>query len=543
MSNNVLSHRYLTRIVLECESTLSIGSGERGWENENLIVRDVNGLPYIPGTSLAGVLRHALEKRWGKAEIEKVFGFQDDSSGQGSRILFSQGLLLGTDGKSVVEGIEQGLQDDPYYTWFIQLPERDHVRINEKGVATKHAKFLEQLVFRGTRFVFEMELRSFQDEKDIFDSLVMELSSPTFRLGSGTRNGLGALKIVKLEKVSLDLTKEAQLEAYLQRSSSLSQDFFTGIEASTLKKLRPEGWEVYSLEIRAKDFFIFGSGNQEYLESEESWLDQLPKKESCIHWDEEGKNPTLEPHYLIPGTSIKGALAHRVAYHYHLLCGEFIENEVGDLGIEEKIQLDIEQVLAEIDPGIQIEDLNFAPNSNQWKYWIDKVENLSLSNSKTWLDYLDGVENLGDPNHPKIKDPDEGKNAAVKTLFGYAKIKRKNGVNLEETGARGKIIIPDVYLPRKDVSEKIFTHVAIDRFTGGALDGALFEEQAISCPKTQKLDIWVEVAALQDPNIRKAFEASLDDLVSGRLALGGNTAKGHGVFEGSYKKEIDSTGN
>ena len=37
--------------------------------------------------------------------------------------------------------------------------------------------------------------------------------------------------------------------------------------------------------------------------------------------------------------------------------------------------------------------------------------------------------------------------------------------------------------------------------------------------------------------VTEAFESALHDLVSGRLALGGMTTKGNGVFIGKFKKD------
>ena len=67
--------RYLARIVLQAETPLSIGSGESNIQTDSPVIRDINGLPFIPGTSLVGILRHAVDS----LEQEKVnadFGFQ-----------------------------------------------------------------------------------------------------------------------------------------------------------------------------------------------------------------------------------------------------------------------------------------------------------------------------------------------------------------------------------------------------------------------------------------------------------------------------------
>ncbi|MEL6135668.1 MAG: hypothetical protein AAFR59_20095, partial [Bacteroidota bacterium] len=61
-----------------------------------------------------------------------------------------------------------------------------------------------------------------------------------------------------------------------------------------------------------------------------------------------------------------------------------------------------------------------------------------------------------------------------------------------------------------------------------------FEAEVISYPDTIETDIWVHQDIMKDDKIKEAFYLTLDDLVEGRLPLGGQTAKGHGIFTGSY---------
>ena len=161
--------KYIARFKVETVGPLSIGAGKSGLLNERLIAKDANNLPYIPGTGLAGVVRHEIDKRISQPEaINKVFGYQLKEEGQGSRIVFSPGLLVQKDDDNVVEGLCQIDRAHPYYQAFKRLPERDHVRINHRGTAVKHGKFEEQLVHSGTRFVFEVELEGKDKQIRIF---------------------------------------------------------------------------------------------------------------------------------------------------------------------------------------------------------------------------------------------------------------------------------------------------------------------------------------------------------------------------------------
>ena len=55
------NHRFLARFVIEAETPLAVGSGEKDVLTDALVATDVNGLPYIPGTAIAGVVRHMIE--------------------------------------------------------------------------------------------------------------------------------------------------------------------------------------------------------------------------------------------------------------------------------------------------------------------------------------------------------------------------------------------------------------------------------------------------------------------------------------------------
>jgi len=117
----------------------------------------------------------------------------------------------------------------------------------------------------------------------------------------------------------------------------------------------------------------------------------------------------------------------------------------------------------------------------------------------------------------------------IKEIFGEAK---NSKVNID--GAKGKILISDCFkLDNQEV--KTFDHVAIDRFTGGAIDGALFQEKTIAQKDEWEIEILLENGI--DKEYIGAFESALDDICSGMLPLGGMTTKGHGVFIGSWSND------
>ena len=443
------NYRYLARIIIEAEAPIVIKSGEKNFLTDGVVLRDVNGLPYIPGTSIAGVVRHA----WIDAgkDYKDIFGFQEKNGGEGSKITFSEARILDSFGH-VVDGLQTEINDSLLME-YKQLPIRQHVRITEKGVAANTGKYDEEIVYKGTRFCFEMEMIGQKEDEVNFDKLLDILQGEAFRFGSGTRSGFGKIKVVSFWKRSLDLTR--QLDCYLLKSSNLedSKNWYKE-EFCKGTVIENDNWVKYELTLEPEDFFLFGSG----FGDEEA--DMTPVKETIVTGWEIGKAELKEVYYLVPATSIKGAIAHRVAFHY---------------------------------------------NRKKKRFADDKTMTVNDRNQ-----YL-------------------GKNnKAVKLLFGSEGDEKGKGK------LRGNVILSDLFI--NNVSEKLLNHVAIDRFTGGAIKGALFSEKTLYGGGNElKIKILVKMKDMDD-DVVIAFEQTLDDICKGMLPLGGGINRGHGIFTGTIKK-------
>ena len=64
-------------ITLQAESPFLIASGDTDGSSDALPVVDANGLPTIPGSSLAGVLLVAFLGVYGDLLAKRLYGFQD----------------------------------------------------------------------------------------------------------------------------------------------------------------------------------------------------------------------------------------------------------------------------------------------------------------------------------------------------------------------------------------------------------------------------------------------------------------------------------
>lgn len=455
-----IDYRFLARIIIEAATPLAVHAGEKVVQTDAIVIRDVNGLPYIPGSSIAGVIRHA----WKDAgnDVDELFGFQKNTmlvekgepDGMGSRIIFSEARILNSQGQ-VVDGLKPDeIGKDPLLCQYADLPIRQHVRINHRGVAADSGKFDEQVVFTGTRFCFEMEMIGNKSEKETFNQLFAILNQSTFRLGGGSRKGFGKIAVKEIRYNELSISDKH----YLKKSSNMEES--KGWYKEEPLEVKGSGQQYICYQLRPENFFLFGSGFGD------DDADMTPVKEQKVVWD--NNIGTLKDYeYLIPASSVKGALAHRTAFHYNQL------------------------------------DEFFADGKSE-----EEIEAHTGTN-----------------------------NEAVRLLFGC------EGDEKGEGKQRGNVLISDMFI--KTAQDKTLNHVAIDRFTGGAIDGALFSEKAAYWHSDNEADYPLRLEILIDEkNIDKmdktkvkekalkAFNMALDDLCNGLLPLGGGVNRGHGIFNG-----------
>lgn len=447
MTTKRYTYRHIVRMTVEAATPLAVGTG-KGSDilTDAPVAKDVNGLPYIPATSIAGVLRHAMGYVDNKTDgnpFGYIDGADNDDSGHGSDIIFTDAVMVGKDGKAL-DGIQNIDWDDEFYRAFQDLPIRQHMRINDKGTAENNGKFDNEVVYKGTRFVFEIELVSDNDNDNHIEKAIEHLRYCTLRIGGGTRKGYGRLNVVKCQQASLNLAKPEDLEKYLKKSSSLAEEWAGFTKISETESLDDSKWTHYQLKLKPLDFFMFGSGMGD------SDADNVYVSELVVS---QGESIDNNKRVLIPGSSVKGAIAHRTAYHYNKIKG------------------------------------NFA----------GKTEPKEITGSN---------------------------NEAVAAIFGEKKS--------DNTFTRGRILIDDVIKGQAEPKSKPFFHNKIDQFTGGTMDGALFQEKVIYDKDTEyTFDIYVENSALADDDIKKAFVQSLRDICTGLLPLGGITNRGNGIFTGT----------
>ena len=335
MCRSEQSNLNIARIVIEAATPLSVSTGTPDNVFDSALVRDANGLPAIPGTSLAGVLRHLWWDLHDKACMEQLFGFQKREQGQPSRLQFTWGYLLDSRGKAA-EGLllgderKQRMRDPLYEVALKQIDEplfRDRVRMTQKGAAADTGKFDRAVLPAGNRFVLEMRLWSKSDDtQQEWEQLLGLFSHPGFRLGGATRAGLGRMRLCSIHAGSFDLKQAEGIDAFLQLGRDLC-------DISGLREANPptvdHGWLSGELELEANGLWRIGQGDKPIDTKIDKPADLLPRVEERIQWNH-GVGERQPAFALFPASSLKGALAHRMAFHVRRLSGQWSHDDNRD---------------------------------------------------------------------------------------------------------------------------------------------------------------------------------------------------------------------
>lgn len=170
---------------LELITPLHIGSGSS--ENSDLdILLDANGKPYIPGTSIAGAIRHYMKALDDK--FDTLFGKErkesdDSDKGQQSNIIFYDSHLITETNKIKI---------------------RDGIRLSEKtGIIEDGAKYDYEILDPGVKFEFKIVLKYSDDKKENAKSFLKTietlLSNEKLQFGANSNNGFGKVKLIQPE--------------------------------------------------------------------------------------------------------------------------------------------------------------------------------------------------------------------------------------------------------------------------------------------------------------------------------------------------------
>lgn len=296
MSGAKLVRKIVIQSKLKTQSPLRIGSGANDGLTDILILKDKQGQPFIPGTSLAGVLRSEIAAIYGDAAADKLFGSIDGRDSNQSMLNISDVVLS-----------------------YKGIVVRDGVAIDElTGVAKTGAKFDFEALERGAMgdVLLELTVRECDEAKpltisyqhnaysvkgDCYGELaatIADLLTGGISIGSLTTKGYG--KIAGAEAVAVydfDFAQAKSAEQWLAYISDekLPQAAYTGkAEAAKAEK-------NFYLEV---DCALQGALLVRNFDVDDVKVGSEGVKLSAVQL-KSGED------YVIPGTSWKGVLRSR----------------------------------------------------------------------------------------------------------------------------------------------------------------------------------------------------------------------------------------
>ncbi len=289
MNRESIIGKVLLKGKLVLRSPLLIGSGvERdGNDVDTQILRDKAGVPFIPGTSIAGVIRATLSNK-----VENAF--------------FGGEVSLPGDGKKGTE-VQSAVNIDDIFLHDAKVVLRDGVAIdNMRGVAVEERKYDYELVERGAEgdFCAEITLRGYHKELfgDYLPKVVHKLAEGVatgFRVGAMTAKGFGHVQVEELALDYYNFTKKDDALAWLapdRGKASLHEENLKGKENAALTE---------SNFVVDADFALKGS----VIVKDTDVPPDKQRGDSPVH---AVMKESLDD-YLIPGPSVKGAMRHCAA--------------------------------------------------------------------------------------------------------------------------------------------------------------------------------------------------------------------------------------
>jgi CRISPR/Cas system CSM-associated protein Csm3 (group 7 of RAMP superfamily) len=325
-------------VTIEFVTAFMIGAGADDNLHDDVFVTDANGLPCLPGTSLAGVLRHAIADEGDAASTklaDAVFGYQQSGGGMASNVRLSFAQIHDSDDRPVAF---RASKVSAYLQSIRAGVVRDHVRLSGCGVAAERGKFDELLVPAGTRFTFELCVS--QNSPLRLNDLLAVLARADLRIGRRSTSGLGKFEIVRARAIEIDLR---QAEGF-KRLSRLPVGLHELAASRHLNDVRlPEGaetrrWLLGRMTLRPIGTWYVGGitppgrGLEVAVSGAEAptrLRDRGPHVEPVVVWNAKGQGAvtTENAPYVVPGSTIKGALRHRVAFHLRRLAARWLEDD------------------------------------------------------------------------------------------------------------------------------------------------------------------------------------------------------------------------
>ncbi|MCG2738053.1 MAG: RAMP superfamily CRISPR-associated protein [Thermoplasmatales archaeon] len=321
--------KFIINGKLHLESPLIIGSGRDEFVDIE-VLKDETGVPFIPATSVIGVLRHYFEDNFPENKGDDFNYFWGISEKRNA---------------DTQKSIQSAFICHDLYAHEAKIRVRDGVRIDpSKQIAADEAKYDFEIIEKGAIFnlLWEVTLRQIYNKdsfKRMLATIMFPLKNGTISIGAKTNNGFGKCVLKDINVTEFDFKEKEDVYKWLM------QDFSHGkpdIDSEPYKK----NSNIFSIEGRfaVKNSIIIRAYSEKF---------DMP----------DATNITSNGEFVLPGTSLKGAIRNRALKILKTFMNEGAEKKINHLfGIagkkenDEKIKSRVqveERVIKSVKPELQ----------------------------------------------------------------------------------------------------------------------------------------------------------------------------------------------
>ena len=388
------------------------------------MIVDSSGRPFIPATSLVGVIRNYVYKKYGRAAANQIFGFIPATAEENKQAKENNRDYIERKSQIIVYDAILNAADEKSYF----ITNRDMVKLENK-VAVDGAKFDMEAIEPGVGFTAYIELLTNDGCCDMYvKEALAAMNAGIVRLGSKTTRGYGEVGLEVKEREFEDVDSWLEFDM-------MEDDKWESASIVNLAGQPTEGCEI-TVGLRQKG----GLSIREYTTQTSTEGKTMPDYITMgLHSRKDGNGEQIP---VIPGTSWAGAFRER------------------------------------------------------YKEFSDEAT------AKELFGIVEQVRELKEDVKKDVKK--EVKTVAKKSRITFSESKLSGG------------------------TYKLVTRNAIDRFTGGTKNGALYTEKAYFDGETELKITFMEKP---DDSVLTRISACLADLHNGFMAVGGLTSVGRGLFE------------
>ena len=521
---------FIGKIKVDAPLHIGIGlqtPGVAHHETDQPILLDREGKPFIPATSLGGLMRSVGENLvsvldgWSLQDLLSLFGAARQSQGGSeTKANFSFSKVRIKNAK---------LASD----WRGWTEVRDSVGIDRKrGAAAEGIKFDYEVAPPNLEFEFFAELRDGSDRDKILMALVLTaVEKLPFAIGAKGGSGLGALKLCLEKVVELDLTDQKTLLGFLLerdefvlksdgkswdewRIEVLQNQNFT-VKANHSYRRIPQAF-VFTYQLTVEDPLLVANKRIDTTSAFDGLvarrnkdLRKRERQEIDTVWIGTGNKIDMSDWTpIIPGPSVRGVFRSHCERILRTLSWHYAKEYLQNTGAK----IDENAVKSEY-------ELRCAAKVNLWgrdKFLQGKVD-------EQWQQIMRG----------KGMEEEKWHRAGMKIadlVWQYSDISERM---FGSTFWKSLVSVSEVYLKEgAKWQEMIFDHLAVERFSGGAMEGKKFDTLPITQATFEgKIAIWGD-----EPFMLGLVALFFKDLCDGLVRFGSGKTRGYGKLSGKLTK-------